>query len=302
MNVRDRGNAIAPHEQARHFYEALKQWDRILAEQRFFDGDARTIEISLRQDVFGLADVKTEDDRTVTLDCRWPDLQDCEKRDDNRRRFQNILVNNGLFATGVDPSAGPAKPTGFLLRFPLSYTMTDRFGVDRLFGDTGGWNHRVAGIEARIVPVEGEEVIDSDVSGRMEMDVAFAQGGLSEYVDFFERSKAPDDVALRSINLDAYVRYGRDLRRLGSAPFLRSSSLPTRNEYPSAVGTDGRLRQTADMAGAFWSPFATRWYFQVHPTNGFQIEQVDDVVIRMRLVTGRPGCPPGWESACGNRQ
>ena len=301
VNVRDRG-VNAPHEQAAAFYRALKAWDATLANQRFFEGDTRTIEISLREDVFGLADVKTADGRTVTLRCQSPDsIEDCERRSDNRRRFQNILINNGLFVNPLDSSAGPAKPTGFLLRFPLRYTMTDRFGVDRLFGDTGAWNHRVAGIEAKIVPVEGQDVIDSDVSGREELDVIFAQGGLSEYVDFFERSKAPEDVAFRSINLDAYVRYGRDLRRLGNAPFLRTSSLPARNRYPSEVGADGRLRPTADMAGAFWSPFATRWYFQVHPVNGLQIEHIDDIMIRMRLVTGRPGCLPGWEH-CGDRR
>ena len=70
----------------------------------------------------------------------------------------------------------------------------------------------------------------------------------------------------------------------------------------TTLGADGRLRRTANMAGAFWSPFATRWYFQVNPANGFQIENIEDIEIRMRLVTGRPGCPPGWEETCGERQ
>ena len=102
---------MSPHEQARAFYDALKAWDTTLANQRVFEGDVRTIEISLREDVFGLADVKTVDGRTVVLVCRRPqNSEDCEKQDDNIRRFQNILINNGLFVEPSDPSADTAKP------------------------------------------------------------------------------------------------------------------------------------------------------------------------------------------------
>ena len=301
INVRDR-ESKRPHQQARDFYEALQQWDTTLAGRRILDGDPITVDISLRQHVLGLPDVKTVDGGvTVPLNCPESE-EDCREIDDNRRRFQNILINNGLFVESPE-QAGAAKPTGFLLRFPLGLHQTDR-RANPLFRDSGAWNHRVGGIRARIMPIPAKNVVDQ-LFEQDDLDIIFAQGGVSEYVDFSERSKAPDDRRLSFVNLDTYVRYGDDLRRLDrSQPFLRMSTLPARGraDYHDEVGPDGRLRPTADMAGAFWSPFATRWYFQVNPVNGLQIENIDDIEIRMRLVTGRPGCPPGWEDRCGDRR
>ena len=304
VNVRDRDGAKPPHEQARDFYGALQQWDTTLANLRDFEGDDSTVDISLRQHVFGLADVKTVNGGgTVPLNCPGSE-EDCRRVDDNRRRFQNILINNGLFSGSLSGSQDAAPPTGFLLRFPLGLHQIDRL-ENPLFPDTGAWNHRVGGIRARIVPVPQKQVVDQ----RFEQDVLniiFAQGGISEYLDFSERSRAPGDRGvLRFVNLDNYVRYGADLRRLDrSQPFLRFSTLPARGgDYHRDDGSAGQpRRRTADMAGAFWSPFATRWYFQVNPVNGLQIENIDDIQIQMRLVAGRPGCPPGWEKRCGDRR
>ena len=302
VNVRDRDGSKKPHEQARDFYGALQQWDTTLAGLRILEGDPITVDISLRQHVLGLADVKTVDGGvTVPLNCPGSE-EDCREIDDNRRRFQNTLINNGLF---VESSAetDTVKPTGFLLRFPLGLHQADRLG-NLLFRDNGTWNHRVGGIRARIVSIPAENVVERRFEQDV-LDIIFAQGGISEYVDFSERSRAPDDRRLSFVNLDNYVRYGDDLRRLDrSQPFLRVSTLPARGEgaYHHEILPNGRLRPTADMAGAFWSPFATRWYFQVNPVNGLQIENIDDIQIQMRLVTGRPGCPPGWEHRCGDRR
>ena len=58
VNVRDNPDLNSPPEQARDFLAAMRTWDAELRKHRHFEGDLPTFVISLRQDVFGLADVE----------------------------------------------------------------------------------------------------------------------------------------------------------------------------------------------------------------------------------------------------
>ena len=120
INVRDNPDLKPPTEQARDLLAAMKTWEQELRKHRRFEGDLAPVEISLRQDVFGLADVKTTDGRVWRLDQNPntnPDYEmDSEIRRGNIRRFQNILLKHGLYKLGEE-----GKPRGVLISFPLRY-------------------------------------------------------------------------------------------------------------------------------------------------------------------------------------
>ena len=295
VNVRDNPALNSPPRQARNFLAALKAWDQTLRQQRNFEGDLPVFDISLRQDVFGLADVKTVNGQVQPLD-RNPRTNPDYEADEatyhqNIRRFQNILINHGLYQSGMTD-----KPRGFLLSFPLRYHQngfTDyKLGNTRLFGEVNAWNYRLAAFRVRLLPLAGKNVFPSD-----SVEVYFAQAGTIENIDFLERSlgsRSGDDRRLRTYNLDNYVRYDTaDLGRSGNSPYLlfsyaRQHEYPRYEDVPSA----------ASMAGRFWSPFASRWRLQVVPTNGFEIENIDDIWIEVKLTTGQPTCPQRWLEHC----
>ena len=186
VNVRDNPALNSPPEQARNFLAALKTWDQKLRQLRNFEGDLPVFEISLRQDVFGLADVKTVNGRIEPLNLNPTDNPDYEKdeavRRQNIRRFQNILLNHGLYKPEK-----PDKPRGFLLNFSLSYHdngfTDDRLGNTRLFRTVNAWNYRLAAFKMRLLPLAGKNVFPADSVG-----IYFAQAGIIENIDFMERS------------------------------------------------------------------------------------------------------------------
>ena len=148
-----------PHIQAAHFLSALKAWDRTLRENRRFEGDLNEFTISLREDVFGLPDLKKGvggdgevlDINSVTnLDFQ----RDVDIRRENIRRFQNILINTGLFVEGDRET-----PRGFCVNFPLLYHSRkfsdDGRGYERLFGGANAWNYRVEKLKLRFIPIPG---------------------------------------------------------------------------------------------------------------------------------------------------
>ena len=296
VNVRDNPDLNSPPEQAEYFLAAMKKWDATLRKQRIFEGDLPVFEISLREDVFGLADVKTVGGKTKPLDTNPATNLDYEKdkeaRQENIHRFQNILINNGLFKDD-----DPGKPRGFLLSFPLRYHQngfTDfRLGNTRLFGEMNAWNYRLASFKVKILNLPGKRVFPSSSVG-----LYFAQAGTVENIDFFERlsGRVGDARRLRSYNLDNYVRYNKnDLGRSPNSPYLMFSFAKQLPEYP----LDHELPKTADMAKRFWSPFTSEWLLQVIPSNGFEIDNIEDIWIQMTLTTGEPSCPPRWSDNCG---
>ena len=290
VNVRDNPALNSPPEQARNFLAALKTWDQELRRLRSFEGDLPVFEISLREDVFGLADVKTVNGMIRPLNWNPTDNPDYEEdeavRRQNIRRFQNILLNHGLYKP-----ENPDKPRGFLLNFSLRYHDNgfthNRLGNTRLFGTVNAWNYRLAAFKMRLLPLAGKNVFPSD-----SVEIYFAQAGIIENIDFMERSlsgRSGDDLRLRTYNLDNYVRYDTsDLGGSGNSPYLLFS-FARQYDYPQ----DGELEETTAMAGRFWSPFASRWLLQVVPTNSFEIENIDDIRIQMTLTTGKPSCP--WQ-------
>ena len=286
VNVRDNPALSSPPRQARNFFAALKAWDQTLRQQRNFEGDLPVFDISLRQDVFGLADVKTVNGQVQPLDHNPrtnPDYEaDKATYRQNVRWFQNILINHGLYKDGE-----PEKPRGFLLSFPLRYHQngfTDyKLGNTRLFGNVNAWNYRLAALRMRLLPLAGKNVFPSD-----SVEVYFAQAGTIENINFVDRR-------LRTYNLDNYGHYDTsDLGRSGNSPYLlfsfaRQHAYPLEKDVPKAMA----------MAGRFWSPFASRWLLQVVPTNGFEIENIEDIWIQMTLTTGQPSCPKRWQEHCG---
>ena len=294
VNVRDNPALNSPPEQARNFYAALKEWDKTLRQQRNFEGDLPPFEISLRQDVFGLADVKTVDGQVRSINRSPINNPDHEKdeaiRRHNIRRFQNILINHGLCKSGdhtVTCESGN-KPRGFLVSFPLRYHTNGfanfKLGNTRLFGTVNAWNYRLAAFKLRIAALEGRDAFD----GGSQPIYILAQAGSIENIGFLERR-------LRTYNLDNYARYDTaDLGASGNSPYLLYSFV-RKKTYPS----NDEVRKATAMSGRFWSPFASRWLLQFDPTNTFEIENIEDIWIQMTLTAGQPSCPMRWREHCG---
>ena len=293
VNVRDNSDLNSPPEQARDFLDALKAWDQILRRKRIFEGDLPVFHISLRQDVFGLADVKAVNGSIEPLDLN-PNTNPGYAKDEalrrqNIRRFQNILLNHVLYKQGDDP-----EKRGFLLKFPLRYHKNgftnNRLGNTRLFGAVNAWNYRLDKFRMRICPDKGKAIFFPP-HGPSEIQFIFAQAGTVENVDFFERSRG-DNSRLRTYNLDNYVRYNEsDLNSSEQAPYMLFSSVTKLCGEEALEETTRGM--TLKMAPYFWSPFASRWLLQVVPTNGFAIENIEDIWIDMHVITGRPS-PPKW--------
>lgn len=215
VNVRDNANAAPGPQQANFFYSALKKWDEILRTGiRAFDGDLPPVEISLRQDVFELADVKTQagaiqylDVSPITNPAGY--LGDLEIKRNNLRRFKNLLLNHGLYLTGQNNLPVGDKYRGFLLPFSLSYYdagyTRGRLGVANLFTPINAWNFRVSKFKVKIIPETGKTVF----TGQPTTPILFAQAGLVSNLDFFERNagRVNTQRRVREINLDNYVRY-----------------------------------------------------------------------------------------------
>jgi hypothetical protein len=284
VNVRDNPDLNTPPDQARDFLRALRAWDQKLRNLRNFDGDLSVINVSLRQDVFGLADVKTVNGVTKYLDTNPVNpeyLKDKALRDSNIRRFQNLLINNGLFL-----QTEPNKPRGFLLRFPIRYYamgFTDfRLGNTRLFGTIPAWNYRLTKFKVKIISLPGRTAFPQPTA-----EIMFAQSGTVENIDFFERrlsSRSNDQRRLRQINLDNYLRYDpNDLGASAGSPYLLFSKAKKGDFLP-----DSEIVQASTLGPRFWSPFASRWQLQLNPMNLLEIENIDDIVIEMSLASGVP--------------
>src|ERR1035441_6475494 len=102
------GQVRKPWELARDFLGALTAWETLLSHNRVFSGDLGRREISLREDVFKLADIKMVNNKPVRLD-RKPGTNpaglagaraDEAARNDNIRKFQNILMRGGAVQEG----------------------------------------------------------------------------------------------------------------------------------------------------------------------------------------------------------
>lgn len=299
VNVRDNANATPGPVQASFFYSALKKWDETLRGGiRTFDGDLPPVEISLRQDVFELADVKAVAGAIQYLDTNPltnPNyLADLEIRNNNVRRFKNLLLNHGRHLIGPDNLPVGDKYRGFLLPFSLSYYdvgyTRGRLGLVNLFTPINAWNFRVAKFKVRIVPEAGKQVY----SGPPTTSILFAQAGLVSNIDFFERNagRVHAQRRVRDINLDNYVRYDlEDLNQTENAPYLLFS-VAKQNNFP----TDAELDQAANMLPRFWSPFCSRWLLEFVPTPSFEIENIDDLVIEITLKSGQPNQPTAWRN------
>jgi hypothetical protein len=293
VNVRDVANANPPWKQAEVFYTALKDWDvKLRTGIRAFDGDLAAVPISLRQDVFRFADVKTVNGVPAPLDFNEltnPNyLDDLAIRDTNRRRFRNLLLNNGRYLYGVNNQPVGSKYRGFLLPFSLSYYdvgFTDgRLGIGNLFGQINAWNYRVDKFRVKVVPIAGTTVFTSATT-----PIIFAQAGLFSNMDFFERNSGRVNVQRRvqEFNLDNYVRYNQDSLNLSQGSPYMLFSIAKQNNYP----LDSEIPTSAAMVQRFWSPFCSRWLLEFVPVTGFEIENIDDIVIEMSLKSGQPNIP-----------
>jgi hypothetical protein len=289
VNVRDVANASPPPVQAANFYSALQNWDQKLRSGiRSFDGDLSPVEISLRQDVFELADVKTVNGQTVALDLNPltnPDWQtDKAIQDTNIRRFQNLLLNHGRYFQQS------TKFRGFLLPFSLSYYDVGftggRLGQANLFTLINAWNFRVQKFKVKAVEVPGKSAFTGSST-----PIYFAQAGLVSNIDFFERASGRVNTQrrVREFNLDNFVRYNKeDLGRTDNAPYLLFS-IAKKNAFP----TDQEIPAAADMLKLFWSPFCSEWLLEFAPRNDLEIENLQDIVLEMTVDTGVPN-PPVW--------
>jgi hypothetical protein len=300
VNVRDQqATPVPPWQQGQNFYDALKAWDTALRSGiRAFDGDLAPVEISLRQDIFGLPDVKTVNGTIVPLDTNPfsnPDYQnDVAIHDNNVRRFKNLLLNNGRYYYNGQGQFGD-KFYGFLLEMPLSYygvrfSNTPYPGVANLFGDINAWNFRVTSFAVKVVPVAGKTVFT-----RASTAIIFAQKGLISNIDFFERNtgQVNADRRVQEINLDNYVRYNlQDLngQQPASLPYLLFS-IAKQNNYPLPA----EIPTSANMLTRFWTPFCSQWLLEFVPDPDFVIENIDDIVIKMNLTSGAPNSP-AWAS------
>ncbi|TBD34343.1 hypothetical protein [Rhizobium ruizarguesonis] len=288
VNVRDNPDLNPPFTQAQNFLKALRKWDEKLRNLRSFEGDLAVVHVSLRQDIFGLADVKTVNGATKYLETDNNSVdyaKDQSIRNSNIRRFQNMLANNGLFLPD-----DLNKPRGFLLRFPIRYYANGfteyKLGNTRLFGTIPAWNYRLSKFKVMFKPLSGKNIFPQDSA-----QILFAQSGTVENIDFFERSlsgRSNDENRLRQINLDNYIRYDpNDLGASKGSPYLLFS-IAKQSNFPD----DGEVLKASTMAPRYWSPFASRWQLQVSPMNLFEIENIDDVVLELTLVSGRPDILP----------
>ena len=262
-----------PYQLATDFLNALEQWDGLLRNHRQFEGDLAPIEISLRQDVFGFADVGGAGEEVDRIRRR------------NRRLFQNMLIDNGLFLRD------PETPKGFLLEFPLNYFQQGftggKLGMSPLFGTIPAWNERVRGLRVKIERIpEKNPVFEAP-----NVPIIFAQAGTIESIDFFERRVPRERRRLRRYNLDNYVHYNKsDLGLSGSSEFL-IFSFASQTDYIDW----SELPEAREMTHRSWSPYSSNWLLQFTPTlPGFEIENVDDIIIEMSRDSGVPNCPDRW--------
>ena len=130
------------------------------------------------------------------------------------------------------------------------------------------------------------------------MTVYWAQAGIIENIDFFERQsgRVDDSRALKKYNLDNYIQYDKcSLHESGSSPYLLYS-FARDDRYPD----DGEVPRATSMGWRFWSPFASEWLLQVPAEKvSFEIEAIEDILIQMTLTAGQPSCPRRWSENCG---
>lgn len=289
------GSVKEPWKQAQDFLGALEAWDTKLRTLRTFEGDLAPIEISLRQDVFGYPDVKTVDGVVTQLVLNDTVPADTAINLSNIRRFQNLLLSNGLTAEG----AADEKARGFLIKFSLGYHdnlfTNSGLGAARMFGQINAWNYRLEAFKVRVKPMRNKSVFD-----RPTTEIILAQSGTVSNIDYLERSlstRLNDQRRLRSFNLDNYIRYNaNDLNFSSGSPFLVFSISKDTGTYPADVEVPAAVSNAADsskwLVKRYWSPFCSKWQleFVPHPSD-FEIENIDDILIQLKLTSGQPSDP-----------
>ena len=280
VDIRDRGQ-VSPVDGAGHFRDALMAWDAALCDARGdADGSSFTVEISLRQDVFGFADLREGvDGRPVLLD----GVGDEGMRRRNLQRFQDVLIRNGIYMPRF------TEPKGFVLDFALSHDQpgysNDKRGLEPLFDDLRAWNHRVAQIEVMVEREDGGSSAMSTESGTF---FYIMQTGTVGRLDYQQARRGPEDQRAESYDLSRFVDYdASDLRRSRAAPTL----LPRAAVLSDSWLRDGDLgEEPMKVGGRYLSPFASKWLLQIGPDVNLEIQNIRDVWIRMLVASGRPGC------------
>ena len=261
------------------YYEALIRWDSILRQGRAYRSDPLPVTISLRQDVLGHADVKTDARGTVYLDAGHE--ADRAIRERNRRRFQHDLLDHLLVRDD-------GSRRGVLVAFPLHHDQAmfteGRLGI-RPFEEEDGWNYRIGAVRLKLMPIPGERLSSE------RFRVHLGQAGVAHNVSFAERIRQPRRFELYDIG--DRVRYDlQDLGRSGHSPRLvvtnaMQDDFLHDDQIPEATGPN--------MAAENWTPFASEWLLQIESqSNDFEIEALDDIVIQLDLVQGQPACPDLW--------
>ena len=137
--------------------------------------------------------------------------------------------------------------------------------------------------KVKVLSVDGKSVFTAPST-----PIIFAQAGLTANIDFFERyaGRVTSQRRVREINLDNYVRYHEDSLNQSDGNYLLFS-FAKQNSFP----TDAEIPTSVQMVPRFWTPFCSRWLLEFVPSNNFEIENIDDIVLEISLKSGAPNTP-----------
>lgn len=279
--------AVADHQSAERYFEALKDWDRKLRVNRDLpDTQERSVNsqvdrpISVRRDCFNLVDYRYDELSNSFI-------EDPQVRAASIRRFRAELLRRV-----ADQDTRPGALWTLVIDFPFTYKSVrvvpgfpkPQAIVRREIKTEGGidefWNQRVTKIGVRLV---GTNIF----AGASSTQVDIILDGTVERVGF-ERVSLPGEVlsgtgrAVSTLSLPLYQPRPENLSApAGAFIFARG--------FEAVVGS-GPLRSVA-VDG--WPLFADRYVLRISSQGSFRIENLEDIELTMEMKVSHPE-PVGW--------
>ena len=245
-------------DQARLYYAALEAWHYELQNERKGGEKERSEIISLRQDIFGLTDVKWDTDTSSFV-------EDPSLKEDNVRRFRSLLLSHAREA-----------PSDFQLRieFPLTYNQISKRAVGTtqwpvINASRQDWNIRMTMMSAEIL---GENVAPGAATNKFGIDLY--QYGKIEIPTYHPRQTSVYPNFL-TYNLPLYYP---DPEIMSISPFQYSLDAGVNNQSGSEIDITNRLP----------SPFCSKYVLLIFRSAGeLNIQNIEDIMLNITWVGGK---------------
>ena len=257
---------IVSTQEATTFFNALKEWDSKLRDERDGGASSREVTLSLRQDIKGFSDLVWNGSSLVTN-------SNAAVIQNNKRAFRAWLIAGanpgGTFRLRLNFGTTFAQP-GLQRRAAPNTDLTIFRSADF------EWNHRITSIKAK--------VIGSNLGGSadgIKIPIQLYQYGLVQVPAYFPRSV---DKLLRPLNLPLYY----------TDPQVGSNS-PYQFALESGIGESsnpaGAINVSNDVEP---SPFCENWILLVSNQNTLplNLNNWDDIKLIFTVESGQP--PPFW--------